>query len=561
MTTGSAAAASGTSGGSVRKMGLLAIILLGINGIIGSGAFLLPSEIYKDAGFLLGLATLLAGGLATLFIVFSYADLAGKIPGDGGAWLYCYKAWGRFPGFQVGIFVWFAGLATISTEIAALIRIFKNQIPALEHAWVANSAGAAIIVLLAVINWFGPKLVQIVDNISSGVKIATALFFVLGAASAMKAANFKPLLPTDVTSLDSGLSAVGSAYSVAFYLFAGFSFLTIAGSKMKDSQKNLPKALVIVILSVTAVYVLIQAVTVGILGSDTAKSSVPVADAAKHALGEWAYYIVIAGTAVAVFGVAFACSFEVPVLAASLATEHQLLPPVFGKRNKHGSPSVAILVTAGLAIAMLTTGDYVFLAKLVVGASAIQYVPTILAVLKLRNLPSEPGAFVLKGAQRWIVTLVALVASSYLFLSYNGRTVTIIMLVFLAGSVLFFVDEKRQGRIPVNAGLHLFEPRATRAGSAVIDRSTFPDRVRAGGGQYGQHVSVEPLVEPIQPVTPESAVRAAEAAATAAEEAAHAAAEAAATTRALLAKQTPAPSAASNETPTKPQTQPVRTQG
>lgn len=543
-------------------MGLLAIILLGINGIIGSGAFLLPSEIYKDAGFLLGLATLFAGGMATLFIVFSYADLAGKIPGDGGAWLYCYKAWGRFPGFQVGIFVWFAGLATISTEIAALIRIFKNQVPAFDNSWVANGVGAAVIVLLAFVNWFGPKLVQIVDNISSGVKIATAAFFVLGAAWAMKASNFKPLLPTDVTSLDSGFSAVGSAYSVAFYLFAGFSFLTIAGSKMKDSQKNLPKALVIVIVSVTALYILVQAVTVGILGSDTAKSSVPVADAAKHALGEWAYYIVIAGTAVAVFGVAFACSFEVPVLAASLATEHQLLPPVFGKRNKHGSPSVAILVTAGLAIVMLMTGDYVFLAKLVVGASAIQYVPTVLAVLKLRNLPSEEGAFVLKGTMRWVVTVIALIASSYLFLSYNGRTVTIIMLVFLAGSILFFVDEKRQGRIPVNAGLHLFEPRATRAGTAVIDRSMFPDRVRAGDGQLSKHVSSEPLVEPKWPVTPETAMRAAEQAATAAERAAHAAAEAAATTRALLEKQSPAPTAGADsaQATAQPQAQPAKPQ-
>ena len=114
------------------------------------------------------------------------------------------------------------------------------------------------------------------------------------------------------------MGAVGTAYGITFYLFAGFSFLTIAGNKMRNPQKNLSKALVIVIVLVTVVYLLIQTVTVGILGSDTAKSATPVATAMQHALGEWAYYLVIAGTAVAVFGVAFACSFEVPVLAASL---------------------------------------------------------------------------------------------------------------------------------------------------------------------------------------------------------------------------------------------------
>ena len=94
-----------TATSSAGKMGLLAIILLGINGIIGSGTFLLPQQIYHDAGFALGLAALLAAGIATLFIVFCYADLAGKVTGNGGAWLYCYTAWGRFTGFQVGIFV------------------------------------------------------------------------------------------------------------------------------------------------------------------------------------------------------------------------------------------------------------------------------------------------------------------------------------------------------------------------------------------------------------------------------------------------------------------------
>ena len=56
--TQSPSGAAATSGrgaatGTAKKMGLFAVILLGINGIIGSGAFLLPQEIYKDAGLLL----------------------------------------------------------------------------------------------------------------------------------------------------------------------------------------------------------------------------------------------------------------------------------------------------------------------------------------------------------------------------------------------------------------------------------------------------------------------------------------------------------------------------
>lgn len=473
--TGAAGRGGGATSAASKKMGLLAVILLGINGIIGSGAFLLPQEIYKDAGLLLGLASLLAAGTATLFIVFCYADLAGKVPGNGGAWLYCYTAWGRFTGFQVGIFVWFSGLATIATEVAALIRIFANLIPAMKERWFSFAVGTVIIVLLAVINLFGSRLVQIVDNTSSAIKIGTAVFVVILGAIAMKAANLKPLVPDSIHGAGEAVSAVGTAYGVSFYLFAGFSFLTIAAAKMKNSQKNLPKALLIVIFAVTIVYLLMQLGTVGVLGEKTADSTVPVAEAMRHAAGEWAYYVVIAGTAVAVFGVAFACSFEVPVLAASLANEHKLLPPLMGKLNKRGAPTTAIVLTAALSILMLSTGSYVFLASCVVVASAVQYIPTILAVLKLRTLPSAPDAFQLKGWVRIVMVILALAASSYLFLSFKPKVLLVSAVVFLIGMIIYALDKRPMISHEDLKPKPLTDPVATRAGTAVIDRHWFPD--------------------------------------------------------------------------------------
>lgn len=480
-TSKSSPVSSASGGGAAGKLGLGAIVLLGINGIIGSGAFLLPQQIYKDAGFILGLVTLLVSGIATLFIVFAYADLAGKVPGSGGGWLYCYTAWGRFTGFQVGMFVWFAGMVTIATEVAALVRVFKPMIPALGNRWVGWGIGCAVIFLLALINLAGPRLVKLVDNISSGAKIATAVFFVVVGAFFLKISNFDPLLPTSAHGFGGEFDAVKTAYGVTFYLFAGFSFLTIAGGRMKNSQKNLPKALLIVIGSVTAIYLAMQAVTVGILGSKTASSDVPVADAMHQTLGEWAYYLVIAGTAVSIFGVAFACSFEVPVVVASLANGHKLLPPWMGKMNKHGSPVVAIAVTAVFAMAMLATGDYVFLATLVVCASAIQYVPTILSVIKLRNRPSAAGAFQLKGWVRWLIVGLALVVSAYLFLSFNWEMIAMCAAVFTVGVLIYLADAKRR-RDPsqqVDPMEWRHDPVATRAGTAVLDSADFKAPARS----------------------------------------------------------------------------------
>ena len=75
----------GGAASNVAKLSFVSVFLLGINGIVGSGTFLLPQEIYKDAGFLLGMGVILFAGLATTLIAFCYADMAGKFSEGGGA--------------------------------------------------------------------------------------------------------------------------------------------------------------------------------------------------------------------------------------------------------------------------------------------------------------------------------------------------------------------------------------------------------------------------------------------------------------------------------------------
>lgn len=439
-----------SSTSAIKKLSFISILLLGVNGIIGSGAFLLPQSIYKDAGFIIGLATILVASLATIMIALCYADLAGKIDGSGGAWLYCYTAWGRYVGFQVGLFVWFSAVITISTEVSALLRIFRNIIPALDNRWISVAIGVCVVLILGIINLFSLKIVKVIDNISSGVKIATAVFFIIAGAFFLKSINFHPAFNGGSFEMHEAVSGFSSAYSVAFYLFTGFSFLTIAARQMSNPQKNLPRALVVVVLGVAVIYLLIQFMVVGNLGKETANTTIPVATAMLHALGEWAYYLVIAGTAVSVFGVAFATSFEAPILAASLSSEHNLLPDWIGKKNKAESPWVAVLITSGVAAVLLLTGSYVFLATCVVCASAVQYIPTILATIKLRKMQVPAGTFRLKGAGLWVVIVLALLASSYLFVGFTWKVLIIAAIVIVVGTVIYFIEKARgKHKIPV----------------------------------------------------------------------------------------------------------------
>ena len=103
-----------------RKLSFMSIYFLGINGVIGSGAFLLPQEIYKDMN-LAGVLVMLFAAVTVSLIALCYADLARRFSNSGAAWIYSYNAFGRFWGYEVGIFVWFIDCWTLAAEIVAYL--------------------------------------------------------------------------------------------------------------------------------------------------------------------------------------------------------------------------------------------------------------------------------------------------------------------------------------------------------------------------------------------------------------------------------------------------------
>ncbi len=69
-----------------RKLSFMSIYFLGINGVIGSGAFLLPQEIYKDMN-LAGVLVMLFAAVTVSLIALCYADLASRFSNSGAAWI------------------------------------------------------------------------------------------------------------------------------------------------------------------------------------------------------------------------------------------------------------------------------------------------------------------------------------------------------------------------------------------------------------------------------------------------------------------------------------------
>lgn len=256
----------------------------------------------------------------------------------------------------------------------------------------------------------------------------------------MHKTNFTPIVPSTVTNTKSFVGHFGSAFSVVFYMFSGFSFIPVAAAQMNNPEKNIPKALIYVMASVTVLYTLVQTIAIGILGTTIVKYDVPIAEAMKIGVGHWAYAIIILGMILSIFGVAFAVSFSTPALAASLAEEHHLLPSSIGKKNKYGAPYVAVIVTSVISI-FATQCSYIFLVSCIVLASFIQYVPSILAVIKFKKTKQFPNnGFSLKGG--YVVPILALVISMYLLTNFNLKVLLVMLAVFILGVIIYVTKIK-----------------------------------------------------------------------------------------------------------------------
>ena len=425
-----------------KQLGFWSIYLLGINGVIGSGAFLLPQTIYQYMD-LMSIVVLIAAAITVSLIALCYADLASRFSGAGAAWLYSYHAFGPFVGYELGIFVWFLGCCTVAAETVALFTTLQAFVPAFNNAQIRVWSCIGLVVVFGIINIFGRTLVKWVDNISSGAKIGVIILFIVVAAFFMHGANFHPVLPVAASKgIGAFSSHFGNAFSVVFYMFTGFSFIPIAASQMVDPEKNIPRVLIGVMITVTILYGLMMLFAIGVLGASMVNYSLPIAVAFRKAVGTWGYIVVIIGMLMSIFGVGFATSFNTPALMSSLSNEHAMLPKFFGKTNRFEAPWVAVIITT-IVSCFLVTQSYLFLVGMIVFASFVQYVPSIMAVMKFKHDKKFPNhGFSLKGG--YTIPIIALLIAFYMVFQFTLKTIILGVCVAGAAAILFvFLDDRK----------------------------------------------------------------------------------------------------------------------
>ncbi|MCR8746257.1 APC family permease [Romboutsia lituseburensis] len=393
------------------KLGFWSIVLLGINAIIGSGIFGLPGQAYSNIGpssiLILGFCMILAVSIALCF-----AEAGSWFEGDGGPYLYAKEAFGDFIGFEVGFMKWAVSMIAWATMANFFAVTLSSVWPQAAEPLTKNIIIGILVVGLGLINLMGVKQSKNLNNIMTVGKLIPLIVFIAVGIFFIKGSNFKPfvIIPEGQTT-----SSAFVAVSISlFYAFTGFESLAVAAKDMENPKKNVPKALVTVMFIVSVVYVLVLAISIGVLGPQLSGATNPVADAATKIMGPIGGYIITIGTIISVGGINIASSIFTPRSATALV-DQGLLPKPMSKTNKNGAPYVAITVSIIGTLLIAWSGSFITLSQISVVSRFIQYIPTCLAVLVFRkkyagkevNFKIPGGAFVPIFAV--IVSLILLV--------------------------------------------------------------------------------------------------------------------------------------------------------
>src|SRR5260370_22999200 len=113
------------------RMTLLDCVGLGINGIIGTGIFLLPAKVFAASGGLSWAAWLAIGGVC-LLVGLCFCEASGRADRNGGPYLYARDAFGRWVGVAVGWMALAPNLFTYGAVARAFARNLSLLVPALD---------------------------------------------------------------------------------------------------------------------------------------------------------------------------------------------------------------------------------------------------------------------------------------------------------------------------------------------------------------------------------------------------------------------------------------------
>jgi amino acid transporter len=357
---------------SSRPVGGLALLALGINGIVGVGIFFVPADVARQAPGWGSVFVFAATALVLLPVAFTFAALGTRFHEDGGPVVYARAAIGERAAFAVG---WVAYVSAISSSSAVMVGLISAAGPALGLTTpLGQRLGTlALVAVLAGTCSLGLKLSARTWTALTGLKLLPLLALVVVFAAAGPGASAGRSLPGAP-----GLSQWLAAALMTTFAYQGFEIVPVIAGQARSPARTVPWATVGSLVLSALLYVVLQAACVAAL-PDLQSSATPLASAAEVLGGPALGRLVAAGTNVSALGISFGMMVTTPHYLASLFRTTGLGwgLEVLDDRNV---PQQALAVTWLLVSVLVQAGSRSELFALSALSVLAQYVVTAVAL-------------------------------------------------------------------------------------------------------------------------------------------------------------------------------------
>jgi APA family basic amino acid/polyamine antiporter len=430
----------------LRKLGLIDTTALVVGTVIGSGVFLKAGPMMQAVGTpTLVLLAWVAAGVLSLAGALSYAELGAMYPEAGGEYVYLKKSYGNMLAFLFG---WQRFIVAGSASIASLgagIAIFLSSFIPLDAVWLQydvrllgqsvhwqlgaeQAVAVSVILVMTAVNCMTVAVGGKVQMLLTLLKLGGIAFVIVGVFTASRTASWSNLAtPADAPAW-SGFALFGTAMLAALWGYDGWNNMPMAAGEVREPGRNIPRSLLLGMLTVMAVYCLLNlcyfyALTpeeVATSRSTQYRDAMPVASkAAGTFLGTWGGKFISIVFVVSAFGALNGSILSNARVPFAMARDGLFFKPLARLSQATRVPVVCLVVQAIWASILALSGTFDQLTDCLLFASWIFYALVTSSVFVLRikqpnqerpyktiGYPWVPMAFVVVSAWLIINTLM-----------------------------------------------------------------------------------------------------------------------------------------------------------
>jgi amino acid transporter len=390
-------------------------------------------------GWVLGALLCLCDGMV-------WAELGSAMPTSGGSYVYLKQAfgaqgWGLPMSF---LFLW-QTLLTGPLSIAAGAVGFA-QYTTFLYPGLSSHQGLLVAVVVCLLN-----TILLYRNIHSIDRIAIAMtVLVIGTCCWVIASgtlHFHAAMafdfPPNAFHLSHGLwIGLGATTLIAVYDYGGYNNVCLLGGEIQQPRKNIPRAVILSICLVAALYLMMNVAILGSLDWRVAQHSQAIAaDYMQAVYGHWAGLAVSILILVVSFGAVFANMLGYSRVPYAAAVDGRFLRIFDRTHPTQHFPTVSLLFmgVASMVACAVTLNELIKV--LVVIQAMFQFAAQCIAVMVLRRSgPAGPSLY--RMPLYPLPAIVALLGWIYIVLSSGGRDIAIGIASAVAGFAVYFTKAR-----------------------------------------------------------------------------------------------------------------------